>query len=65
MKTIRSERLGGPEVMELVDLPRPSPAPGEVVVAVEAAGFKFSDLGRRRGLYLDVDKQRTTMKQES
>ena len=54
MKTVRYERLGGPEVMELVDLPRPSPAPGEVVVAVEAAGVNFSDLGRRRGLYLDA-----------
>lgn len=54
MRAIRYERLGGPEVMEVVDLPRPSPAAGEVVVEVEAAGVNFSDLGRRRGLYLDA-----------
>lgn len=54
MKAIRFERLGGPEVMEFVDLPRPAPAAGEVVVEVEAAGVNFSDIGRRRGLYLDA-----------
>lgn len=54
MQAMRYERLGGPEVLELVDLPPPVPAAGEVLVEVEAAGVNFSDVGRRRGLYLDA-----------
>jgi NADPH2:quinone reductase len=54
VKAIRHERLGGPEVLELIDVATPEPAPGEVLVQVEAAGVNFSDVGRRRGLYLDA-----------
>lgn len=54
MKAIRYERLGGPEVLEIVDMATPDPAEGEVLVEVEAAGVNFSDIGRRRGLYLDA-----------
>lgn len=54
MQAILYQRLGGPDVLEVVDLPSPTPAPGEVLVEVEAAGVNFSDIGRRRGLYLDA-----------
>ncbi len=54
MKAIRYERLGGPEVLELVDVPTPPPAAGEVLVQVEVAGVNFSDIGRRLGRYLDA-----------
>ena len=54
MKAIRYARLGGPEVLELVDVPTPQPAAGEVLVQVEAAGVNFSDIGRRLGRYLDA-----------
>jgi len=54
VKAIRYERLGGPEVLELVDVPTPQPAAGEVLVQVEAAGVNFSDIGRRLGRYLDA-----------
>ena len=54
MKAIRYERLGGPDVLALVDVAPPQPAAGEVLVEVEAAGVNFSDIGRRLGLYLDV-----------
>ncbi len=54
MRAIRYERLGGPEVLELVDVPAPQPAAGEVLVQVEAAGVNFSDIGRRLGRYLDA-----------
>lgn len=54
MKAIRYERLGGPEVLEFVDVATPEPAAGEVLVQVEAAGVNFSDVGRRLGLYLDA-----------
>lgn len=53
MKAIRYERLGDPDVLELVDVSAPGPAADEVLVEVEAAGVNFSDVGRRRGLYLE------------
>src|SRR5688500_13623767 len=38
MRTIRQRVLGGPEVLELVEVERPEPAPTEVLVRVRAAG---------------------------
>ncbi|GHE96150.1 NADPH:quinone reductase [Amycolatopsis deserti] len=42
--------LGGPEVLELVDAPRPVPGPGEVLVRVHAVGVNPADWKLRRGL---------------
>jgi NADPH:quinone reductase-like Zn-dependent oxidoreductase len=39
MKAVRFEEYGGPEVLEVVDVPEPSPGWGEVVVRVIAAGI--------------------------
>ena len=41
------ERLGGPEVMELQDVPDPVPAEDEVLVEVEAVGVNFRDVYER------------------
>jgi NADPH2:quinone reductase len=49
MKAIQMTRRGGPDVLQLVDLPDPQPGPGEVLIKVEAAAVNFSDLMRRRG----------------
>ena len=49
MRAIRIHRYGGPEVMQLEDLPTPSPAPGQVLVRVHAASVNFLDVQRRRG----------------
>ena len=38
MKAVRFGRFGGPEVLEIVDLPDPHPGPGQVRIAVRAAG---------------------------
>ena len=38
MKAIQIGRTGGPEVLELVDLPDPRPGPGEVLVEADAIG---------------------------
>ncbi|MGQ9736208.1 MAG: quinone oxidoreductase family protein [Thermaceae bacterium] len=51
MKGIRVHAYGGPEVLQLEDLPLPQPGPGEVLVRVEYAGVNFIDIYRRRGLY--------------
>ncbi|HKM48476.1 MAG TPA: quinone oxidoreductase [Terriglobales bacterium] len=51
MKAIQVKRTGGPEVMELVDLPVPQPKPNEAVVKIEAAGVNFIDVYNREGRY--------------
>ncbi len=51
MKAIRIHRPGGPDAMQLEDLPDPVPAKGEVVVDVEAAGLNYIDVYFRTGLY--------------
>jgi NADPH:quinone reductase-like Zn-dependent oxidoreductase len=50
MKAAQFSRFGGPEVLEIVDLPDPRPGPGEVRIAVRAAGVNASDWKKRQGL---------------
>lgn len=50
MKAAQFSRFGGPEVLEIVDLPDPHPGPGEVRIAVRAAGCNASDWKKRQGL---------------
>ncbi|MCX7783524.1 MAG: NADPH:quinone oxidoreductase family protein [Meiothermus sp.] len=52
MKAIQVHRAGGPEVLELTDLPKPSPGPGQVLVRVEAVGLNFADILYVAGEYL-------------
>jgi NADPH:quinone reductase-like Zn-dependent oxidoreductase len=47
---------GGPEVLKIEERPDPEPGPGEVRVAVRAAGINFADLLARMGLYEDAPK---------
>jgi NADPH:quinone reductase len=51
MKAIRVSRAGGPEVMELAEVPTPKPGPREATVRVEAAGVNFIDTYYRSGAY--------------
>jgi NADPH:quinone reductase-like Zn-dependent oxidoreductase len=50
VKAVRFSQFGGPEVLEIVDLPEPHPGPGEVRIAVRAAGVNPSDWKKRQGL---------------
>ncbi|WP_020494655.1 NADP-dependent oxidoreductase [Sciscionella marina] len=50
MKAVRFSRFGGPEVLELTDLPAPHPGPGQVRIAVHAAGVNPLDWKLRTGL---------------
>ena len=50
MKAARFSRFGGPEVLEIVDLPDPHPGRGQVRIAVRAAGVNASDWKKRSGL---------------
>lgn len=47
---MRFSRFGGPEVLELVDLPDPHAGPGQVRIEVRAAGVNASDWKKRQGL---------------
>jgi NADPH2:quinone reductase len=50
-KAIRINRVGGPEVMELVDVDLGPPGPGEAQVRHDAIGLNFIDVYFRTGLY--------------
>lgn len=50
MKTVAMTMIGGPEVLELLDLPEPVAGPGEVLVEVAASGVNFMDIGVRQGM---------------
>ncbi|MFF0445371.1 zinc-binding dehydrogenase [Streptomyces sp. NPDC004609] len=49
MKAVLHTRHGGPETLEQGELPDPRPGPGEVLIAVRAAGVNRLDLLQRRG----------------
>ncbi len=51
MKAIRVQAPGGAEVLEIADVPVPTPGPGEVLVRVEAIGVNYIDIYHRSGLY--------------
>lgn len=51
MRAIQIKQTGGPEVLEVVDLPTPQPGPGQVLVKIEAAGVNFIDTYLREGRY--------------
>ena len=44
-------RKGGPEVLEIRELPEPEPGPGQVRVRVKAIGLNFADVLMRLGVY--------------
>lgn len=51
MKAIQVKQPGGPEAMELVDLPVPQPKSNEAVVKLSASGVNFIDVYVREGRY--------------
>jgi NADPH2:quinone reductase len=49
MNAIRIHAYGGPEVMQLEELPTPVPGPGEALLRIRAASVNFIDVQKRRG----------------
>lgn len=49
MRAVVFERNGGPEVLEIQEVPEPHAGEGEVVVRIEAAGVNFMDVYEREG----------------
>jgi NADPH:quinone reductase-like Zn-dependent oxidoreductase len=54
MKQVQIPRHGDPSVLRVVERPDPEPGPGELRVAVRAAGLNFADILARMGLYKDA-----------
>jgi len=51
MKAIQVQQTGGPEVLQLAELPVPKPQPNEAVVKIAASGVNFIDTYQREGRY--------------
>jgi putative PIG3 family NAD(P)H quinone oxidoreductase len=51
MTQIEITAPGGPEVLAPASVPRPAPGPGEVLIAVAAAGVNRPDVAQRQGVY--------------
>ena len=51
MKAAVIRKFGGPEVLEVLDVPQPEPQRGEVLVRVHASGLNRADLLQRQGKY--------------
>jgi NADPH:quinone reductase len=52
MRAVQIEEFGGPDVLQLVDLPKPEPGEGEVLIEVSRAGMNFADTHQRENSYL-------------
>jgi NADPH2:quinone reductase len=64
MKALVITRFGGPEVLELQQVPDAHPAPEQVLVKVEAGGLNFADLMTMRGGYANTPKPPLTAGRE-
>lgn len=51
MKAIQIQQIGGPEVLQLVDIPIPVPGPGQVLIRIESTGLNFIEIYFRKGQY--------------
>jgi NADPH2:quinone reductase len=51
MLAVQAARTGGPDVLEVVDLPVPEPGPGQLRIRQHAIGINFIDTYFRSGLY--------------
>lgn len=56
MKAVAITRIGGPDVLEVRDMPEPSPSSEEELVRVRAAGVNFADIMAATGGYPGIPK---------
>jgi NADPH:quinone reductase len=52
MRAVQIDEFGGPEVLQVVDVPEPQPGDGEVLIKVSRAGMNFADTHQRENSYL-------------
>jgi NADPH:quinone reductase-like Zn-dependent oxidoreductase len=54
VKAVKFARYGGPEVLEVVEIPSPAAGPGRIVVAVVTAATNPGEIGIREGHFADI-----------
>jgi len=52
MRAVQLTEFGGPEVLQVADLPVPEPGTGELLIRVSRAGLNFGDTHQRRNQYI-------------
>jgi NADPH2:quinone reductase len=52
MRAVQLTEFGGPEVLQVAELPVPEPGPGELLIRVSRAGLNFGDTHQRRNQYI-------------
>ena len=52
MRAVQIDEFGGPDVLQVVDVPKPTPGDGEVLIHVSRAGMNFADTHQRENSYL-------------
>lgn len=52
-RAVKFDHYGGLEVLEVVDVPRPAPGPGEVLVRMKAAGINPGEISIRKGVFAE------------
>jgi NADPH:quinone reductase len=52
VRAVRIDEFGGPEVLQVVDVPKPEPGDGQVLIEVSRAGMNFADTHQRENSYL-------------
>ena len=52
MRAVQIEEFGGPEVLQIADVPKPEAGDGQVLIEVERAGMNFADTHQRENSYL-------------
>ncbi len=52
MRAVQIEEFGGPEVLQVAEVPKPEPGAGEVLIEVSRAGMNFADTHQRENSYL-------------
>jgi NADPH2:quinone reductase len=56
MKFIEASKFGGPEVLTVVEAPKPTPTEGALLVEIKAAGVNYADIMARSGFYPQVSE---------
>src|SRR6516225_2700650 len=54
MRAILRKHFGGPDVLEIRDIPEPEPKPGHVVIQVKAFGLNHAELHMRQGNWAEI-----------
>jgi NADPH:quinone reductase len=52
VRAVQIDEFGGPEVLQVVDVPKPEPGDGELLIEVSRAGVNFADTHQRENSYL-------------